>query len=772
MDLGKTAKKYKDAGLNILPAWKNTKRPSTADWRCYQSEFYEGKYPTDAICAVCGEISGNLEVIDFDKKAVSYEAWRAEVLKSLPEKIFDILVIERTQSNGKHVAYRAEEIEPTQKLCMIANKEGGYDCTIETRSEGSIVLIAPSDGYEVESGSWENVPYLEKEVRDILINAARALTEQTIVPSFRDAPVEFKDMHKETLGEDVAIFLREDDASKKLLQKHGWTYVCDYQGNKELWRRPGKTTGVSATLDKETGLVYCWTSNAYPLVNNTTYTPLQLLAELEYNGDESEASRDVIRDCRQDDEPIYTCPFTIRSESELKTFDGVQEKQPELKYKSIYEVPFPESCLNPGGFLEEFMDYIDSISMREQRRLGFAASITALGHILSRRVVYKYSNLSPAMYTIGICPPSSGKSSARRALQILFNFDTSGVSSSEVIESIESVQALQSAIQQYKKCFLMQDEFGAWLTATVMEAGNGNKRRIIDEILKLYSETCNPHYVSRITAGSFKKDNTSIPVEYPGFSLYGVTNLLEFQTAMNERLLENGFVARVLFVAGNDQSAIKLDDYDTMVKGGKVECPSRIAEAFKSLLNFRPTDPINNRIPNLFPMDITREAYGIVREYSLDCDREYLNISETETFDLKIFKGRAFEKTMKYALNFAVSKFGVDEDKLIIDEEVVRKAIDLSRYEYEFYSFLAKTEIAETETVREIRKVEKWLRSLNEDTFSKSNFTRKFQRFSIQVRAEILKTLEDKGVLEIERARTSDKQGRSTVLYHVNREKL
>ena len=772
MDLGKTAKRYKDAGLNILPAWKNTKRPSTADWRCYQTEFYEGKYPTDAICAVCGEISGNLEVIDFDKKAVSYEAWRAEVLKSLPEKIFDILVIERTQSGGKHVAYRAEEIEPTQKLCMIANKEGGYDCTIETRSEGSIVLIAPSDGYEVESGSWENVPYLEKEVRDILINAARALTEQTIVPSFRDAPVEFKDMHKETLGEDVAIFLREDDASKKLLQKHGWTYVCDYQGNKELWRRPGKTTGVSATLDKETGLVYCWTSNAYPLVNNTTYTPLQLLAELEYNGDESEASRDVIRDCRQDDDPIYTCPFTIRSSEEIKVYDSEPVVKTEQKYKSIYEVPFPKSCLNPGGFLEAMMDYIDSISMREQRRLGFAASITALGHILSRRLVYKYSNLSPALYTIGICPPSSGKSSARRALQTLFNFDATGISSTEVVESIESVQALQSAIQQYKKVFLMQDEFGAWLTATMIEASNGNKRRIIDEILKLYSETCNPHYVSRITAGSFKNDNTSVPVEYPGFSLYGVTNLLEFQTAMNERLLENGFVARVLFVAGNDQSAIKLSDYDTMVKGGKVECPNAIKKFFENLLKFRPTDPINHRIPELFPVDITREAYGIIREYSLECDKEYLNINETETFDLKIFKGRAFEKAMKYALNFAVSKFGVDEDKLIIDDDVIRQAIDLSRYEYEFYSYLARNEIAETETIREIKKVEKWLRSLKEDTFSKGKFTSRFQRLNIQMRMEILKTLEDKGVLSLERVVASDGKKKPTTLYHVNREKL
>lgn len=765
-----TAIRYRQAGLNILPAWKNTKRPSTADWRCFQEERFEGKYLTDAICVVCGKISGNVEVIDFDKQAVSFNDWRQEVLsRGNYQPLLDALLIERTQSGGLHVAYRVEDgcLEPTQKLCAIKIGET-YEVSIETRSEGSIALIAPSDGYTIEQGDWASLVVLDKETRQVLIDSARALTEQVIVPKLRTAPVEFKDIHKETIGEDVAIYLREDDASRRLLLKHGWSPVCEYKGNKELWRRPNKNKGVSASLDKDTGLVYVWTSNAYPLEGNTQYTPLQLLAELEYNGDLSEASKDVIRTCKQDDEPVYKSPFTIRSEAEIKALEPTVEEQDEPSYASIYEVPFPEVCLNPGGFLEATMDYIDSISMRNQRKLAFGASITALGHVLSRRLVYKYSDLTPAIYTIGICPPSSGKSAARRALQRLFNTDPSGLSSLEIIESIESVQALQSAIQQYKKCFLMQDEFGGWLTATMRETSNGNKSRIIDEILKLFSESSNPHYVPRITAGNFKKDGEITPVEYPSFSMYAVTNLLELQTSLNERLLSNGFIARVLFIAGDSDAPLKLPSYEELKQRGQVKIPEVIEKVFKGYLSFRAIDPINNRSPQLFPVDISEEAYNLIYEYASNNDKEYLQFNETEAFDLKTIKGRAFEKTIKYALNFCASRYGANEERLIIDEYSMRQAIELSKYEYALYEFLAKTEIAETEMSRNIKKVEKWLRSLKEDTFTKSVFTRCFQKFDLQDRLEILKTLEDRGVLVIEHTVIADSK-KKTTLYHINR---
>ena len=69
----KKAIDYLRAGLSALPANRAQKRPCLPRW----SEF-QTRLPTepevghwfankcDAICIVCGEVSGNLEVIDFD----------------------------------------------------------------------------------------------------------------------------------------------------------------------------------------------------------------------------------------------------------------------------------------------------------------------------------------------------------------------------------------------------------------------------------------------------------------------------------------------------------------------------------------------------------------------------------------------------------------------------------------------------------------------------------------------------------------------------------
>lgn len=315
----------------------------------------------------------------------------------------------------------------------------------------------------------------------------------------------------------------------------------------------------------------------------------------------------------------------------------------------------------------------------------------------------------------------------------------------------------------------MQDEFGGWLTATMRETSNGNKSRIIDEILKLFSESNNPHYVPRITAGSFKKGETVVPVEYPSFSLYGVTNLVELQTALNERLLKNGFIARTLFVAGDAEARIRLPTYDEIQLEIDKTIPQKIERQFLAYLNFHATDPIDNRTPDPFPVDIDRDAYDFVRDYALKRDEEYLAINEIDSFDLKIFKGRSFEKTIKYALNFAASRFGADEKTLRIDKFVIEQAIALSRYEHELYAFLTQTELTESEVGRQVKAVEKWLRTMKEDSFSKTVFTRKFQHMKAQDRADVLRTLEDAGILVSERVESQNNNNKKTTLYHINR---
>ena len=78
-----TALKFLAAGLAVLPADKTLKRPVMA-WKNYQEHrpvtanverWFSDRH--NAICLICGKVSGNLEVIDFDQHGELYPAWEA-----------------------------------------------------------------------------------------------------------------------------------------------------------------------------------------------------------------------------------------------------------------------------------------------------------------------------------------------------------------------------------------------------------------------------------------------------------------------------------------------------------------------------------------------------------------------------------------------------------------------------------------------------------------------------------------------------------------------
>lgn len=68
-----------------------------------------------------------------------------------------------------------------------------------------------------------------------------------------------------------------------LLVHHGWTMHRD--GANQLWRRPGKTVGCSASFNGT--VFYVFSSHAEPFAANTGYSRFAVLTKLEYGGDYS-----------------------------------------------------------------------------------------------------------------------------------------------------------------------------------------------------------------------------------------------------------------------------------------------------------------------------------------------------------------------------------------------------------------------------------------------------------------------------------------------------
>lgn len=291
MSLLQTAQKYQRAGLCALPADKHQKRPTVGAWKIYQTrkptdeelQTWFDQPDQDGICIITGQASNNVEMIDFDQHAIAYADW----LASMPAEMAGQLVVESTQSGGKHVVYRCDEpVEGNLKLAQRVNTETGEQQTlIETRGEGGLFLCAPTPGYAIEHGDLCDLPTITAQQRDTLLNAARALTEIEIAPPQPPKPIDFSLAPQADYGRPGDDYNTRGDIRDTLIGA-GWTYIRSAtNGDKqnEFWRRPGKTDGNhSATFDGTT--FYVFSSNAAPFEPNQGYSKFAVFATLAHGG--------------------------------------------------------------------------------------------------------------------------------------------------------------------------------------------------------------------------------------------------------------------------------------------------------------------------------------------------------------------------------------------------------------------------------------------------------------------------------------------------------
>ena len=287
-----TAMRYLRNGLAVLPANKAQKRPCLPQWSEFQTRLPTEEEvrrwfaePREAQCLVCGKVSGNLEVIDFDNHGELYFKWK----DAIPDDLLARLVIDQTQSGGYHVAYRCQD-EVCGNIRLAQGERNGKMMTlVETRGEGGLILCAPGDGYTLVQGDYAHLPVLTKEERETLLNAAWKMNEKP--EQGMPKPTGCPDEHFENRpGDD---FNARGDV-RAVLQKHGWTSLGVQPDGNEYWRRPGKTGGGNSATLKD-GVFYVFSSNADPFESNRPYNIFTAYTLLEHNGDFGEAATELLK---------------------------------------------------------------------------------------------------------------------------------------------------------------------------------------------------------------------------------------------------------------------------------------------------------------------------------------------------------------------------------------------------------------------------------------------------------------------------------------------
>lgn len=725
MTLRDCAQGLYNAGLNVLPAIKSQKRPVGA-WKQHTERrpAFEDAFPPnlqfDAICVVCGKTSGGLEIIDFDQQAKLFPAWQGLVGDHGCN-----LVVERSQSGGKHVAFRSASCSRNQKLAKL--KDG--TCAIETRGEGGICIIAPTNGYELESGSWEHVRNVTDDDRNILLASARALSE---IEEVKPLPVATKTsavtLPSSIYNESASDYMRRIEAGKISLQRAGWVFLRD-DSDWEYWRRPGQTVPDKhgATFSKRDKYFHVFTSNAAPFEVDKTYSHLQIVALLDFNGDERAAALEWSRQSR--------FPRTINVIETFNEYDlpPEQTQTVETENKEKNKVVFPERLYNVGGLLQEIQNLTNDNAIRPQPEGAFLGALADMSFLCGRSIALNYHGtcVTPNIYALFLAPSGMGKEIIRRVGSEIARAYAPGES---VPESFASVQALQNLISRVRKVYWLHDEFGRDLAVMNQTKANANITGVITESLKLYSNANNRAYLPKIIAQEAKGAKHVDPVDRPSLTIFATGNPREFFDATSETILNNGYISRFTTIQGRAYSEKKDVTFEEAQDASVFTLPLRLRSRIKQW-----SDMESRAVDNPIFLKFDHDAFDCLMSFDQTTEREIKTLSATDGGSTE-FKARLFEKLWKYALLFSASKYGPTA-QAVVDLECAEHAVALVTYESDVFD-LNQDKFASNTQSRFMQDVLEWSRTQNDGFFTKSQYTRKFQRRgSLRERDEVLHSL-------------------------------
>jgi len=353
-----TAIAFHQYGVTVLPVKADgTKAPGLQTWKQYQAtppsiEDIVGWWTngtTDGVGILTGATSGNLEMVEFEGRAVA-EGILADIDRladdnGLTELIGRIIdgYCETTPSGGIHLLYRISDgvalrntklaRRPATPDELAAKPAEKVKVLAETRGEGGFVVVAPSAGrthptgkaWTLTTGGPDTIANITTDERDMLWALIRMVDTEP--------PRDGQDDTGPIVGGATSGLRPGDDYNQRadwhdILTPHGWTRGWR-MGSGYAWRRPGKDTpGISATTGQSTDgqdRLYVFTSST-TLPTEVPLSKFWVHAHYQHGGDLSAAAR-ALRAEGYGDEPTqpvtYHDPRDPFADAPSHPLDGV-----------------------------------------------------------------------------------------------------------------------------------------------------------------------------------------------------------------------------------------------------------------------------------------------------------------------------------------------------------------------------------------------------------------------------------------------------------------
>ena len=703
MNLVDVTAAYRSAGLCAIPARADQKRPTLAIWKTYQTrlptEIETARWfeKAQAVCLICGAVSGNLEMLDFDLAGEVFEPWWNAIQSASPG-LLDRLVVEQSPSKGWHVVYRCDK--PVSGNLKLAQRKQPVDSPeevtffgkpyqprkdangtwhviltmIETRGEGGLFLCAPSPGYELVQGDFAKLPVITEAARELLLQTAWKLNQY--VPEVASPPPTVPTSSND--GRPGDDFNSQGDV-RELLRRHGWALAQG--GENEYWRRPGKTSGWSATL--KDNVFYVFSSSAAPFEPNQPYSPFSVYAHLEHGGDFAAAASALRSQGYGDDPPPATDVDLSKILQPLP--NATKDRKPVAKKPD----PIPEHLFRVPGFVGDVIDFSMYAARYPNLQMAFCAAM-ALQSFLCSRKVREEGGLRPNLYLLALADSGAGKGFPRKVNSHILN----AIGMGEAIgNQISSGQGLEDEIMKQRKMIFQTDEVDH-LVRSLSSSKESYHSMLLSMLLTLYSEADQIHTARTKVRIRGRNEDLIREVDQPGLVILGTGTPDCFFESLSTRLLTNGLFSRSIVVGAEDRG-------DRQRPHDVSEMPQHLIDIAQWWKDYNPAPPhpetgqkpnLDDAHPTPAMVPFTEDGYELLDKFALHADQQYKEAKGVGDRVRAVLWTRAYENATRMALVYACSRDHFDPK---IDTEVATWAAKFTGHLIRQMLFMASQHVAE-----------------------------------------------------------------------------
>ena len=380
------------------------------------------------------------------------------------------------------------------------------------------------------------------------------------------------------------------------------------------------------------------------------------------------------------------------------------------------------------GFISQVMDHCLEAAPYPNTVMAFCGAL-ALQSFLAGRKVRDPGDNRTNLYLLGLAHSSAGKDWPRKVnVRILHEIGQAGC----VGERFASGEGIQDSLFIHPSTLFQTDEIDGILQS-INKARDARHENIMSTLLTLYS-SANSVFPMRRKAG---KELPGV-IDQPCLTIFGTAIPNHYYEALSERMLTNGFFARMLIVECGRRGSGQEPSIQSL--------PAPVLETATWWAEFRPgTGNLEGWHPVPVVIPHTDEARQILVGAREEAEAEYANAEENNDSVGATVWGRVSEHTRKLALLYAVSENHREPE---IGRAATEWAVRFVMHQTRRMLFMAHAHVAENPFHADCLKLTQKLREAPDKTLAHSVL---LKRMKIDARTflEIISTLEQRGDVAI-----------------------